>query len=122
MKSHKLALLTLAFVSTASADEVPRVIHQEAVAIPTHACEGLGGNECRVTLEFSVQPSGSVSNIVIAGSSGFRACDQTARSLVAKRSYAPIKEAVKVKEIVTSYACPVKKEKELNFRQVPTAN
>jgi TonB family protein len=61
-----------------------------------------------VEVEFVVQPSGEVSNVVLAKSSGYRACDQTVASSVkklrGKKSVAPTKTSV----ILSPYTCPLR--------------
>ena len=76
-----------------------------AVVPPADACFAFTGM-CAATVQFSVQPSGSVVDVSLKESSRDRACDQSIKLAVAKWRYEPRPHAVTVVERVEAYTCP----------------
>ena len=106
MNAYLSPFLLLALSATDGAGE-PSLTYMELAPIPVDACEG-ALRTCAVTAHFVVQPSGEVSDVVLAKSSGYRACDETVARSVKKwrytKSVAPSKETVTFKP----YTCPLR--------------
>ena len=100
-----LCLASAVFTHVVWAAGLPSPVRQELGQPPPGACSG-EIKECVVGVEFTAEPDGSVSNILITNSSHNQVCDQAATASVAKWRYARHEERLRVVDRMSPYLCP----------------
>ena len=111
-----LLLLSLLVPVASLASETP--LHRESPRVPSHACHSFQGT-CTVTIAFTIQADGSVSDISIEESSRSRPCDRATMLAVAKWRYKPREAPVRLVEQVKSYSCPLPDAANNSFKPTP---